>query len=413
MAIAGETSAQMGLTLAVFIFMSLGLLGCSGDDGPASPQETISAPTRVLGPASTAVGTEEIYSTGGAKSSSGHSLEYRFDWGDDSRSQWSCSTGASHNWSTEGGYSVRSRARCKTHTGEVSAWSAERTVAVGEFLSAPNAPSGTGRTDIGIMQNYSTGGASSSSGHGLEYRFDWGDGAQSVWSTSTSASHSWSVEGEYAIKAQSRCATHTERMSVWSGEQTVTVGETISIPTTPYGEPVSQPGDAEVYCSDGSVSSRGHEILYQFDWEGRMLPLWTPSSCASIYWSAERDYLVRVRARCAVHPETVSPWSNAFRVSVTDREVVTAPDTPAGSAAVQIGQEEMYSTGGAVSSHDHYLEYHFDWGDGNESPWSSSTSASHSWSAPGEYVVRAQARCARHTVNISSWSDGLTVTVIE
>ena len=53
-------------------------------------------------------------------------------------------------------------------------------------------------------------------------------------------------------------------------------------------------------------------------------------------------------------------------------------------------------------------EYRFDWGDGSYSSWSSSSSASHSWSSPNTYVVRAQARYPSIT---SEWSSGKDVKI--
>ena len=75
-----------------------------------------------------------------------------------------------------------------------------------ETVSAPTAVSGAGNTLVGQSESYTASGAVSSEGHGLEYRFDWGDAAISAWG-SASQSHSWSVAGAYGVKAQARCAT--------------------------------------------------------------------------------------------------------------------------------------------------------------------------------------------------------------
>jgi len=56
------------------------------------------------------------------------------------------------------------------------------------------------------------------------------------------------------------------------------------------------------------------------------------------------------------------------------------------------------------------LEYRFDWGDGSYSSWSASPSASHSWSGPSTYTVRAQ---TRQGVQVSEWSGGIVVTIGE
>ncbi len=73
-------------------------------------------------------------------------------------------------------------------------------------------------------------------------------------------------------------------------------------------------------------------------------------------------------------------------------EVISAPSTPNGPSTGSITQVSAYITGGATSSLRHSVQYRFNWGDGSYSDWSSSTSASHSWSSPGKYMVEAQAR---------------------
>ena len=75
-------------------------------------------------------------------------------------------------------------------------------------------------------------------------------------------------------------------------------------------------------------------------------------------------------------------------------ETVSTPSTPTGPSSGEVDQSLSYSTGGATSSMGHSLQYRFDWGDGDYSSWSSSTSAFHSWSSDDTYTVRAQARCA-------------------
>ncbi len=80
------------------------------------------------------------------------------------------------------------------------------------FANNPSTPSGPGSGLTGQNLNYSTGGASTSCGHSLQYRFDWGDGTTSSWG-GTGASHSWSNPGTYCVKAQARCATHTTILS--------------------------------------------------------------------------------------------------------------------------------------------------------------------------------------------------------
>jgi len=187
------------------------------------------------------IGTTYTYSTGGSYSSLGHSLEYQFDWGDGSYSAWSDSTTASHYWSYANVYTVRTRARCTADTSVVSGWSAGRSVNIGtlqstEIVSTPNQPTGVTSSSItGVSYTYSTGGSYSSLGYSVEYRFDWGDGSYSAWSSSTTASHYWTSVSMYTVRVQARSA-YTSVASSWSSGLQVSMGTTSSTETvsTPY-----------------------------------------------------------------------------------------------------------------------------------------------------------------------------------
>ncbi len=90
-------------------------------------------------------------------------------------------------------------------------------------VSAPDTPAGPTSGHIGETLTYSTGGASCSKGHSVEYRFDWGDGTYSSWDPSTSASNSWDTKDTHAVRVQARCATDTSVVSDWSWPEAVTV----------------------------------------------------------------------------------------------------------------------------------------------------------------------------------------------
>ena len=170
--------------------------------------ETITAPNVPSGVANGVLGTSYTYSTGGSTSNLGHTVEYRFNWGDGTYSAWSTGTSASHSWTVAGTYSVSAEARCQTHA-SVTAVSTSVGIAIDESVSAPSTPSGPAGGTAGTSYTYTTGSSTSSLGHAVEYRFDWGDGIYSAWGSGTSASHSWTAVGAYAVQAQARCAMHT------------------------------------------------------------------------------------------------------------------------------------------------------------------------------------------------------------
>jgi subtilisin family serine protease len=97
-----------------------------------------------------------------------------------------------------------------------------------ETITTPDAPSGPTAASVGQIVTFTTGGASSNLGHTVQYRFDWDDGSYSTWSLSTSASHSWSSEGNYTVRAQARCSIHTSVVSEWSDGTEIAVAFIVS-----------------------------------------------------------------------------------------------------------------------------------------------------------------------------------------
>jgi hypothetical protein len=89
------------------------------------------------------------------------------------------------------------------------------TVAPSETVTTPFVPDGPGRIAPQVQGTYVAGGSSSSLGHSLEYRFDFGDSI-TPWSAATNLSYAWSADGRFFRRAQARCADHSEVMSAWS-----------------------------------------------------------------------------------------------------------------------------------------------------------------------------------------------------
>ncbi len=184
--------------------------------------EIVSTPNPPTGPTTGIPGVSYPYTTGGSTSNFGHFVEYQFDWkGDGSDlSAWGSST-QSKAWNVAGIYNVRARARCAIDSSVVSNWSSGLMVTIGspEIVSTPNVPSGPMSGTIDTPYTYSTGGSASNLGHPVQYLIDWGDGNHSGWLPvgNTSASKSWASAGNYLIKAQARCSTHTSIVSSWSG----------------------------------------------------------------------------------------------------------------------------------------------------------------------------------------------------
>jgi len=78
--------------------------------------ETISKPGTPTGETSPVLDSSYTYTTSGATSNLGHTIEYSFNWGDGTSFSWSTSKSASHTWSSAGSRTVTVTARCQIHT---------------------------------------------------------------------------------------------------------------------------------------------------------------------------------------------------------------------------------------------------------------------------------------------------------
>jgi PKD domain len=385
--------------------------------------ETVSTPTAPTGPATGTAAESLSYSTGGATNSAGHSVQYRFDWGGGDYSVWSAGTTVSHTWASAGTHNVKAQARCATHPGTVSAWSTGYDVVISaatETVSPPDTPTGPATGDTADNQGFSRGGATSSEGHTVEYRFDWDDGDFSSWTTSTTVYHRFDTPDTYEVKAQARCRDHTTVESAWSGALTVVISaaaEVVSQPPAGWGPVTGYIGDTQTYTmSHGVNTTLGHEVEYQFDWDDGSYSDWSASLSASHAWTTAGVYFITVTARCAVHTTILSNPSIALNVVITDAaETVSAPTRMSRERSiVTIDTDIWYSASGSISSYGHDLEYRFDWGDGSISDWGAAPGEwiDHSWSEYGSYSVKAQARCIADTPVVSDWATVLNDLIV-
>jgi hypothetical protein len=348
-------------------------------------------------------------------SSCGHALQYRFDWGDGTISEWSSSNCASKAWASLGTHAVTAQARCAEHNDKVSHWSDPVAVTVDETVPTPDSPSGPDQVCAGEEEEYSTDEVSSSCVPDVEYEFDWGDGSHSDWSPSPSDRHAWSAGGAYLIRIRARSTRNPSVVSGWSSPTVVTViKESISVPVAPAasdGRSIICLDEQKTFCIDAVTSTCGldHPIEYQFSWGDGTLSQWASSPCCTHSWSLIDTYEVKARARCALHTDIVSAWSPP-RTIIVQEEEVTKPTPPSGHSCPCPDQLVTFSTGDAVSSCGHTVEYAFDWGDGSGLDFQPTPTRSHSWSVEQDYEVKAIARCATHKIE-SEWSDIVTVRV--
>ena len=103
--------------------------------------------------------------------------------------------------------------------------------------ATPVTPSGASSALVNASIAFGTS-ATDPNGDSLQYRYDWGAGAISGWGAA-SQSHSWSVAGQFAVKAQARDSLLAE--SAWSAGKTVTITQN-PVPNGPLRLRSPRPG---------------------------------------------------------------------------------------------------------------------------------------------------------------------------
>ncbi len=106
--------------------------------------------------------------------------------------------------------------------------------------STPATPSGPSSAAVNTAVTFSTS-AADPNGDSLQYRYDWGGGVLSTWGAA-SQSRSWTVAGQYAVRAQARDSLGAQ--SGWSSARTVTITQN----TVPGG--VDTDGDGVADSND-------------------------------------------------------------------------------------------------------------------------------------------------------------------
>lgn len=199
-------------------------------------------------------------------------------------------------------------------------------------------------------------------------------------------------DGNFAILAAQVTVTSPNGGECWNG------GETQNITWT---------ADATIASVNIDYSSNGGNSWIQVA-SG-------VANSGTFAWTVPADpslnCLVRISAVGDAGNNDVS--NDEFFISPSLLESITAPEAPSGPVSGAVNSAFSFSTGGAISSLQHELQYRFDWGDGSYSDWleTGTTSTAHAWTSGGYYPVRTMARCVVHTGVESAWSEPLYVSI--
>jgi len=242
----------------------------------------------------------------------------------------------------------------------------------------------------------------SASGGTAPYSYSWnfGDGQSS---SSQNPSHTYSSAGTYNVTLTVTDSTSSQA----SASIAITAQTQISVlAASCTASPTS--GDIPLTVNFTGTAAGGISP-YVYSWnfgDGQSSSSQNPSHT----YSSAGTYTITL----TVTDSTASQATASTEVTTSAPvHEVTVPDTPEGSSTGATGVSYTYTTGGSSCSQGHSVEYYFDWGDGTYSFWSSSTSASHIWSAAGTYSAKVQARCSVNPGVTSLWSEGKTVSLEE
>lgn len=396
-------------------------------------EKNISTPKILTGDDTLIIGEEYECKAGEVVCDNGDTVEYRFDWGDSTFSNWIISVDTigyeitcKNSWNVSGTYYVRAKVRIMDDTSIVSGWSIPIKVYIVDTVTIPIVM-GDSLLFIGDTGKYWAENSKCSNGDPVEYRIDFGDTlSTNEWISDSEMqgkiSKVWLYSGLYKIKAQARSAYNDKIVSNWSSPFLVSVEKDSGISTPSIYSDTNINIFDEVYIQvDGAASSNSDPVEYQIDWGDTTFSSWIDESDSitgdTHTYVLSRVYELRVKARKKMNVNIYSNWSSPIYIVVQDTGnddlIIKIPKKPYGNQNVAQGVNTKYVTGGSHIFPDMSAQYRFDWGNNTISSWVLDTSQTFSWNTSGEYTVRAQARKVSDTSIVSKWSAPLIVFVID
>ncbi len=419
--------------------------------------EVVSIPNTPIGPSTGNIGESLTFETGGSVSNLGHNVEYQFDWGDGSQSNWGDST-ADHSFSSENVYSIKARARCATDTDVISGWSESLEVTITgvknyysldisvtpsdvgmvnvnpfkdlyeenenvQLAAFPSTVNGTMDGNIyleaetGVMSGHFiiVADTSASSGYCMSGLENLSKDGESIYTFSVIA------DGDYSIWGRCYALSSLED----SYEAVVDGGDTLTWHLDPefYNQWKWQKISHQNQVMQFNLNAGEHQItILQRDINVRLDkiiitndPSFQPVGKQELpsngifyvfdHWSGDLTG--------DENPAEIVIDNNKMITAhfVADgEETVTKPDTPSGPDTAYVGDLVSFTTSGSVSSFGSNVEYQFDWGDGSFSFWGDSAKT-HQYGIIDTMYVKARGRSLNDTTIVSDWSNSHQIII--
>jgi len=208
-----------------------------------------------------------------------------------------------------------------------------------ETVSTPLPPAIQSYNAIIIV---SSGGATSNLEYPVEYKFDCGNGTESIW-RGENGFCLYQSTGNYPVRVKARSKINPSVESTWSKSvaHTVYSTEAVSRPDAPSGPSSGEVGEELEFTAGSSSSSSGTSLEHRFDWGDGNISDWGEASRSHGY-AESGNYTVHVRARIAGNPYSASLWSEGKMVSVENGLVPSKPTgliATAGDGRVELSWE--------------------------------------------------------------------------
>jgi hypothetical protein len=190
--------------------------------------------------------------------------------------------------------------------------------------NAPGKPSGSIKGYAGTAYSYVTS-AKDSDGDQVKYIFDWGDGTKTDTKmvnsgTRSSATHAWSTDGTYQVKANAMDSNGA--LSGYSGYLSVTISPNgvPGKPSVPSGAITGKIKKSNIYKTS-TTDPDGDKLKYTFDWGDGKTSATSfvnsgTSARSSHAWSNAGTYQVKVMATDSKGASSIS-WSSSLAVTIT------------------------------------------------------------------------------------------------
>jgi len=261
-------------------------------------EEIVSAPQKPIAPDSSKLGIQISFVTGGAKSNLNNEVEYQFDWGDNNFSNWGLET-QNHVYTKQGAMEVAARARSKADTNIVSLWSEIKQIEIRGFL-------------LSILVEPANSGFVTKNPDKSEYALNDSVKLFPTANTNFYFSH-WENDAT---------GNDSPVVLIMNKDKNITarfeeIAETISVPIKPIGPEIGHVRENVVFVTDSAISNLGHEVEYQIEWGDGLLSAWGSNTGQHIY-SYKDTMLIKAKARCKIHPNIISDWSQAHILYIVD-----------------------------------------------------------------------------------------------